>query len=125
MRLDRRTPTFDPMAVVFLVRLLHGTITAFFLFCIGCIYYSAITGQRTRLLLPAIAAVSAEGVIVLANDGKCPLGRVHNRYGDEREFFELFMPRRFSQHAVPLLGAITVAGVAVALLRSSKAPQQS
>lgn len=113
------------MAVVLLVRLLHAAITAFFVTCIGCVYYSALTGRRNRYLLPAIGALIVEGAVVYTNGGKCPLGRVHNRYGDEREFFELFMPRRFSQHAVPVLGALAGAGAVVALLRTLRAPARS
>lgn len=107
----------EAISVVFLVRLLHGTITVFFLSCIGCIYYSAVTGRPNRLLLPAIAAVAAEGAIVLTNGGKCPMGRVHHRYGDDRDFFELFVPYRYSRHAVPVLGGVTALGIFVALAR--------
>lgn len=115
----------DAGVVVLLVRLLHGAITAFFLACIGTIYYSAVTGRRSRYLYPAIAAVAIEGAIVLANGGKCPLGGVHKRYGDDRDFFELFMPKRLSQHAVPYLGGLTVAGIGVALWRRLRAPGRS
>jgi cbb3-type cytochrome oxidase subunit 3 len=101
--------------MVMLVRLLHGAISGFFIACIAIVYYSGVTGRRSRLLYPAIAALAVEGAIVLGNNGKCPLGRVHNRYGDDREFFELFMPRRLSRHAVPALTVVTVVGVAWAL----------
>ena len=117
--------THDPSAVVTLVRLLHGAISAFFIACIGCVYYSAVTGRRNRYLFPAIAAVAGEGAVVLANGGKCPLGGAHRRYGDDRDFFELFLPYRLSRHAVPFLGAVTVIGIVLALRPRSKAPARS
>jgi hypothetical protein len=102
-----------PMVV--LIRLLHGSISLFFIACMGCVFYAAFSRRRPRLLYPAIAALTAEGAVVLANGGKCPLGRVHHRYGDDRDFFELFMPHRFSRHAVPVLTAVTAIGIVLAL----------
>jgi hypothetical protein len=111
--------------VVLLVRLFHGAITAFFLSCITCVYYSALTGKRNPLLVPAVAALVAEGAIVAANDGKCPLGTVHHRYGDDRDFFELFIPYSLSRHAVPILGTIAGVGIVVSLVRSTRARVRS
>jgi hypothetical protein len=103
--------------MVLLVRLLHGALTAFFLTCIGYVYYAALRRRSGLLLWGAIGALTLEGVVVLTNDGDCPLGVVHRRYGDDRDFFELFMPRRLSERAVPVLGTIAVSGVILALTR--------
>jgi hypothetical protein len=111
--------------VVFLIRLLHGVISAFFIACIAIVFRAAVTGRRDRLLYPAIAALILEGAIVFTNGGNCPLGRVHHQYGDDRDFFELFMPKRLSRHAVPVLTAVTVLGIVLALRPRSKAPARS
>lgn len=103
--------------MVFLVRLMHGGFTAFFTSCIVYVYYAAVRRRRGQLLYGSIAALVVEGAVVAANGGDCPLGRVHRRYGDDRDFFELFMPKRFSKRAVPVLGAVTVAGAVLALTR--------
>ncbi|HEY5625207.1 MAG TPA: hypothetical protein VIT93_01830 [Dehalococcoidia bacterium] len=103
--------------MILLVRLLHGALTAFFTACIGYVYYAALTRRSGRLLWGAIGALAVEGVVVVSNGGDCPLGAVHHRYGDERDFFELIMPRRLSRRAVPVLGVIAITGVILALVR--------
>ncbi len=103
--------------MVLLIRLLHGALTAFFLTCIGYVYYAALRQRGGRLLFGAIGALTIEGAVFLSNGGDCPLGAVHRRYGDDRDFFELLMPRRFSKRAVPVLGVVTITGVILALAR--------
>lgn len=103
--------------MVLLVRLLHGALTAFFLTCIGYVYFAALSRRSGLLLWGAIGALTLEGAVVITNNGDCPLGAVHRRYGDERDFFELLMPRRLSERAVPVLGVVAVTGVILALAR--------
>jgi hypothetical protein len=86
--------------MVQLVRLLHGAFTAFFLSCFAYVYYAAIRRRRDPLVYGALGALALEGAVVFANGGDCPLGRVHRRYGDDRDFFEMLMPRRISKRAV-------------------------
>jgi cbb3-type cytochrome oxidase subunit 3 len=88
------------VTVILLIRFIHGLFTAFFLTCIGYVYYAALTGKRGRLLYGAVAALTVEGIIVMANGGDCPLGGIHRRHGDDRDFFELIMPKRLSKRAV-------------------------
>ena len=105
--------------MVLLVRLLHGSITVFFTRCIVAIYYSALRRKRGALLYAATGALVVEGAVVMANGGDCPLGGIHRRYGDDRDFFELFMPRRLSKRAVPVLGTVAVCGIMLAFTRRS------
>lgn len=111
--------------MVLLVRLLHGSITVFFLWCIGYIYYAAFTRRRGPLLEVVIGAVVVEGAVVGLNGGECPLGGVHRRYGDERTFFELFVPKRYARHAVPFFAAVTVLGILLALARGKARPPRA
>lgn len=101
---------------VLLVRAFHGLLSAFFLACIGYVYYAAATGSRSFLAVAAVAALLTEGVIVLANRGRCPLGRLHRRLGDEMDFFQLFLPRRAAALAVPVLGGVAMTGIFLLLL---------
>ncbi|HEY5641093.1 MAG TPA: hypothetical protein VIW01_13685 [Dehalococcoidia bacterium] len=104
--------------MVLLVRLLHGALSAFFLTCIGYVYYAALRRRSGPFLYAAIGALTVEGVVVLTNGGDCPLGAVHRRYGDNRDFFELLMPRRLSKLAVPVLGTVAISGAVLALIRN-------
>ena len=102
--------TYDKRMVL-LIRSIHGAITLFFLSCIAYIYYAALTDQQTVVGYAAIGLILIEGCVVLLNDGDCPLGTVHKKYGDEKDFFELFMPKRFSKRAIPVLSIVSVVGM--------------
>ncbi|MEX1255808.1 MAG: hypothetical protein WEE64_15870 [Dehalococcoidia bacterium] len=106
--------------MIALVRLVHGLISLFFVSCLAFIYYAAATRKRGRLVAAAVAALVAEGAIVSANGGDCPLGTVHRRFGDEKTFFELFLPKRLADGAVPFLGGVAVLGVLLTALRPPK-----
>ena len=53
-----------------------------------------------------------------ANHGDCPLGGLGDRVGDPVPLFELVLPPRAARLAVPALGVVTAAGVALLVLRS-------
>jgi hypothetical protein len=42
---------------------------------------------------------------------------LHHAVGDDRTFFELFMPRSWAKRAVPILGAVAAAGVTLVAIR--------
>ena len=102
--------------MVFLVRSLHGVITAFFLTCIVTIYYAAMTHQGMMLAYIASGFILLEGIIVYANGGDCPLGGIHHKYGDDKAFFELLLPEKWSQRAIPILGTVAVVGMLLLLV---------
>lgn len=101
-------------------RLGHGLVAAVFLASIAYIWWCALTGRRGPLLRPAIAALAAEGALVGANGGDCPLGPLGDRIGDETPLFELVLPPRAAKAAVPALGAVAAAGVGVVGLRAAR-----
>ena len=104
-------------AHAFTFRLMHAGIAAAFLLAIGYVWWCALTGRRDRGLGLAIVALAGEGVLVIANRGDCPLGGLQERLGDPTPLFELVPPPRAAKLAVPLLGVISGAGVAVVVLR--------
>jgi len=99
-----------------LIRAVHGLISAFFLGCLAYVRYCAMTDTRSLSLALAIGALLAEGVIVAANGGDCPLGILHRKAGDEKTFFELFLPKRAAAAAVPVLGSVTGVGFLLLLV---------
>jgi hypothetical protein len=102
---------------IVLWRFAHGLITLGFLAAIGVIWRAALTGHSGRWLRPAVASVSAEGLVVALNGGDCPLGPVGDRLGDPVPFFELLLSPRKARRAVPALGAFTGLGIAVLAVR--------
>jgi hypothetical protein len=76
----------------------------------------ALNGRRDRLLRIAASSLIAEGILVTANRGDCPLGGLQERLGDPVPLFELVLSPRTAKRAVPTLGAIA-AGIAVLVAR--------
>jgi hypothetical protein len=78
--------------MVFLIRAIHGLLSTFFLACMG-----SCTTRRSRMLIRRWfrrrRRSILEGAGVALNGGDCPLGGIHRRYGDEKAFFELLLPR--------------------------------
>lgn len=96
----------------------HGVIAIGFLTAIAYIWFCALTGRRTPLLRAAIAALAAEGALVAVNHGDCPLGPLGDRIGDETPLFELVLPPRAAKAAIPVLGLVASAGVALLAARN-------
>jgi len=92
-------------------RVAHAAITVAFLAAIAHVWWCALTGRRDRRLRLAVGALVAEGVVVAANHGDCPLGPLQARLGDPVPLFELVLSPRAARRAVPALGLVTTAGL--------------
>jgi hypothetical protein len=103
---------------VLLWRTAHGLIAIGFLSSIGHVWWCALRRRRGRFLRPAIAALAGEGLVVGLNGGDCPLGPLGDRAGDPVPLFELVLPPRAAKAAVPVLGSVTAAGVALLAART-------
>jgi hypothetical protein len=97
---------------------LHGLIAVVFLLAIAYVWWCALTGRRDRWLRAAVAALVTEGVSVTANRGDCPLGGLQDRLGDPVPLFELVLSPPAARRAVPVLGAVTAAGIGLLLRRA-------
>ena len=98
-----------PAALAF--RAVHAAIAAGFLTAIGYVWVCALTGRRGPVLRVAVGALSLEGALVVANHGDCPLGGMQDRLGDPVPLFEIVLSPRAARRAVPVLGAVTAAGL--------------
>jgi hypothetical protein len=95
-----------------------------FLASIGYVWWCAITGHRSPWLTRVTAALAAEGALVAANHGDCPLGPLGDRIGDEVPLFELVLPPRAAKVAIPVLGGVTAAGLVALAIRSRSGTEQ-
>jgi hypothetical protein len=112
----------NPLTPAVLIwRSVHALIAIGFLASIGYVWWCALTGRRGRWLRPAIAALAAEGVLVVTNGGDCPLGPLGSRIGDQVPLFELVLSPRAARLAVPILGGVTALGVGALAARSKSA----
>jgi len=96
--------------MVYLIRTVHGIISLFFLCCLAYIYYAGITDRPTLWAYVAVMALLLEGLVVFVNHGDCPLGTWHKKYGDQKAFFELFLPHHLAKRAIPFLAVVTTIG---------------
>ena len=101
----------SPAALAF--RAGHAVIAVAFLAAIGEVWAAALTGRRGPLLQVSVAALVAEGVVVAANGGDCPLGGLQDRIGDPVPLFELLLSPHAAKRAVPVLGTIAASGIAL------------
>jgi hypothetical protein len=104
------------------LRIAHGAISVAFLVAIAYVWWCALTRRRDRRLRLAVAALVAEGTVVAANRGDCPLGPLQARVGDPVPLFELVLSPRAARRAVPTLGGVTALGVLLLVLRRPEAP---
>jgi hypothetical protein len=82
-----------------------------FLAAIAYIWWCALTGRRDRSLSLAVGALVAEGAVVTANHGDCPLGPLQERLGDPVPLFEVVLSPTAARRAVPVLGLIASGGL--------------
>jgi hypothetical protein len=101
-------------------RVFHAAIAVEQLLAIAYVWWCALSGRRGRLLHMAAASLIGEGVLVSANRGDCPLGGLQERLGDPIPLFELVLSPRAAKRAVPTLGAITVAGLVLLVVRGPR-----
>jgi hypothetical protein len=99
-------------------RTFHAGITVEMLLAIAYVWWCALTGRRNRLLRVAAASLIGEGVLVAANHGDCPLGGLQERLGDPIPLFELVLSPRAAKRAVPTLGVVAAAGLALLVVRA-------
>ena len=112
------TERLSPAARAF--RAAHGAITLAFLAAVAYVWWCALTRRRDRRLRLAVSALVAEGAVVAANHGDCPLGPIQERLGDPVPLFELVLSPNAARRAVPALGLVTAAGLALLGRRSPR-----
>ena len=98
-------------------RSMHAFFAVFFISCLGYIYYAALTRVHGRLLLWAMAVLAGEGLAVLLNRGECPLTGIQHRLGDEKGFFNLFLPDALARRMVPVWVTAALVGYLLVWVR--------
>ena len=120
MRGHNSTPAMNLSRAALAFRTFHAAIAIEMLLAIAYVWWCALRGRRDYLLRIAAASLIGEGVVVAANHGDCPLGGLQERLGDPVPLFELVLSPRAAKRAVPTLGAITAAGLALLMVRGRR-----
>jgi len=98
------------------LRRLHSLIGAGELLCLGYLWFCALTGHRDRWLKLSVAVLLGEGAALVVAKG-CPLGIFQRRAGDDVPMFELWFGPTLAPYAIPAFTAISLAGLALLLVR--------
>jgi hypothetical protein len=99
-----------------MLRGLHNAIGVGELTCLGYIWVCALTRRRDRWLWLSVAVLLGEGVALVVAKG-CPLGIFQRRAGDDIPMFELWFGRRLAPFAIPFFTLVSVAGLALLVVR--------
>jgi hypothetical protein len=103
---------------VALLRIVHSLFTVYFLMCLAYLYYAGISGVFNALLLIAVVSLGAEGIVVfILNQGDCPLIHIQRRLGDDKPFFELFLPKHIAKRAIPFFAVLSWVAVGLLIVR--------
>ena len=101
-----------------LIKLAHTLIWLFFVSVIGYLVYAGISGNVSWLAWCAMGLIIFEGIVLLLNNGKCPLTPMAARYTTAREEnFDIFLPRWLAKHNKSIFSTIAAIGGILVLYR--------
>jgi hypothetical protein len=98
-------------------RIAHAAWSVAQLASLAYLWRSAILRRRDRRVGLVIGFLVAEGAALVVGRGNCPMGGLQEEWGDPVPFFELLLPPRAAKAAVPILAAVTLLGIALAVVR--------
>ena len=101
---------------LFLIRLVHTIVWAFFAGCIFAIpVFVALRKVGTAAVFVGIVLV--EVLVLVINRWRCPLTDVAAKYTpDRRDNFDIFLPEWLARHNKLIFGLLYVAGVALTIV---------
>ena len=103
----------DMQKTAYFIRFIHLIVSFYFLGCLLFLYYSILINKESKLLYIVIISLLIEGLIIFLNRNICPLGILHKKYGDDKTFFELFMPKELAKNAIPFIAVISITGLVI------------
>lgn len=103
---------------LWLVKLLHTLIWAFFVTAIGYVLYCGVANKLTIYTWVAIGLVLLEGLILLIFKGKCPLTIVARHYSaSDKDNFDIFLPNWLARYNKLIFTSIFVLGLLIVAYR--------
>ena len=102
-------------------RLVHAGWSAAQHAALGYIWACVVSGRRDGRLWASVLFLAVEGAALVVGRGDCPMGAVQDGWGDPVPFFELVLPPRAAKAAVPVLAAVSVAGLIGLVVRRPRA----
>lgn len=111
--------TQDKGRKLFLIRLVHTMIWAFFVLVISYILYAGIFDELGIGVWIAIGLIILEGVVLKLNNGSCPLTPMAAKYTKRRGGnFDIFLPNWLAKNNKIIFGSIWLLGVVLVIYRT-------
>lgn len=105
-----------------LLRIVHGLFALYFGFCIVYMFYAAAVQRFDTLLIICMVSLLLEGIAVhILNGGHCPLIHIQRRVGDDKPFFELFLPPYLAHLVIPAASVVALLGAVLVAVRYATA----
>lgn len=105
-------PMLTPSKILLTIKVVHTLIWLFFVAVIAYILYAGIFNRINVHVWIAIGLILFEGLILLLNNGKCPLTPVAARYTDYiDDNFDIFLPKWLARNNKLVFTAIYVLGL--------------
>lgn len=74
--------------------------------------------MNNPLFTLTVLSLAIEGIAVFAfNAGDCPLIHIQRKIGDEKPFFELLLPPKLAERAIPVFALLTILAILILLFR--------
>jgi hypothetical protein len=89
-------------------RILHAVWSVAQLTALATIFQAVARRRRGPRVWASAGFLGLEGAGLLAGRGDCPMGRIQERWGDPKPFFELILPPRAAKAAVPVLAVVAL-----------------
>ena len=99
------------------IRSIHTLIALVMIASMAIVYYSAISETYDILLYLALGALLIEGIVITINKGDCPFSYLQRKYGDDKAFFELFLPKNIARHMFRFNFVVITIGYVLLLFR--------
>lgn len=110
--------TQDNDGKLLLIKLFHTLIWVFFVLVIGYILHAGILDELGVLVWIAIGLIVLEGVILMLNNGSCPLTPIAARYTNKiDDSFDIFLPNWLARNNKIIFGSIWLLGVVIVIYR--------
>lgn len=108
----------DNFRKLFLIKIAHTVIWAFFVLVIGYILYAEIFDELGVGVWIAIGLIILEGVVLKLNNGSCPLTPMAAKYTKRRDDnFDIFLPNWLARYNKIIFTSIWLAGVVLVIYR--------
>jgi hypothetical protein len=110
---------FSDTAKLIAIKLIHTVIWCVFVAAILYVCYAGIFDQVNPLVWWCVGLVLIEGVVVAANQWKCPLTNYARKYAETHTIgFDIYLPEWFKKHNIPFFTVLFLIGLGLVIWRA-------